>query len=641
MRPGTGKTLYGLVFVLVFPLALIAWAFGSADNVSLPAVRSGVLGGSAAIIGALLVLAGMVALMRKGGGLPMNAYPPPRYVSTGVYRLTAHPIYFGFGLLCIGCSVAFGSASGLWLVSPVAIGGTVALVLGYERVDLQERFGDDRPRPILSFPADDAGTPTVGERVGVWGLVLIPWLIMYEWLGALGVRPGGAGAYLPFEYDWPVLEWTEPLYLSTYLVVTLAPFIACTRHSLREFAIRGAIGTLLMPLFFLAFPLLAIPRPFAPQGFWGNVLIFERMLDTPANAFPSYHVIWIILAMPVYAARFPRVAILWWAFGAAVCASTMTTGMHAVIDVAAGILVAIGLMHYRRVWEFIRRVTERIANSWHEWTVGRVRIINHGVYAGIGSAITVFLVAALIGLGALVPVVFVAACALVASALWAQIVEGSPSLLRPYGFYGGVVGIIIGSILTWPLFGVDPWLFLAAYSVSGPWVQSFGRLRCLVQGCCHGRKAPASIGIVYNHPRSRVTRLSDLGGTPVHPTPLYSILWNVAIAIVLTRLWFGGAALSMIGGLYLILTGLGRFVEEAYRGEPQTESIHGLRFYQWIAILTVAAGGAVTCISTSAPPIDFQPGVEAAALGVGFGLITWFALGVDFPGSNKRFARLV
>jgi len=24
----------------------------------------------------------------------------------------------------------------------------------------------------------------------------------------------------------------------------------------------------------------------------------------------------------------------------------------------------------------------------------------------------------------------------------------------------------------------------------------------------------------------------------------------------------------------------------------------------------------------------------------GFGLLTWFALGVDFPASNKRFARL-
>ena len=56
----------------------------------------------------------------------------------------------------------------------------------------------------------------------------------------------------------------------------------------------------------------------------------------------------------------------------------------------------------------------------------------------------------------------------------------------------------------------------------------------------------------------------------VCPTPVYSILWNVIIQVVFLRLWILRTEPSMIAGLYLILNGLGRFVEEAYRGEPHT-----------------------------------------------------------------------
>src|SRR5262249_9695647 len=134
-------------------------------------------------------------------------------------------------------------------------------------------------------------------------------------------------------------------------------------------------------------------------------------------------------------------------------------------------------------------------------------------------------------------------------------------LPRPYGFYGGLLGIILGSLAA-PLFGTPIWLLLGAYCVAGPWIQALGRLRCLVQGCCHGHESKPSIGIRYTPPRSRVCRLSTLGGVPVHPTPLYSILWNVVIALVVGRLWSLAAPLGFIGGAYLALNGFGRFVEE-------------------------------------------------------------------------------
>ena len=161
-----------------------------------------------------------------------------------------------------------------------------------------------------------------------------------------------------------------------------------------------------------------------------------------------------------------------------------------------------------------------------------------------------------------------------------------------------------------------------------------------VAGCCHGRPADAAVGIRYRHPRSRVCRLAELRGTPIHPTPLYSILWNVGIALVVTRLWVVESPLSLIGGVYLILTGIGRFCEEAWRGEPQTLVVAGLRLYQWIAIGTVLGGAAITALvhAGNAAPPEFAP-IELAVAAV-FGGLSALALGVDFPASDRRFARL-
>ena len=84
-----------------------------------------------------------------------------------------------------------------------------------------------------------------------------------------------------------------------------------------------------------------------------------------------------------------------------------------------------------------------------------------------------------------------------------------------------------------PFFGTSIWSLLAAYAVAGPWVQACGRLRCLVQGCCHGCESSEFVGIRYSHPRSRVVRLAHLVGVPIHPTPLYSILANAVTAQIL------------------------------------------------------------------------------------------------------------
>ena len=134
--------------------------------------------------------------------------------------------------------------------------------------------------------------------------------------------------------------------------------------------------------------------------------------------------------------------------------------------------------------------------------------------------------------------------------------------------------------------------------------------------------------------------MEELRGVPVYPTPLYSILWNAYIALAMWRLWELRFPLHFIGGIYLMLNGLGRFVEEAYRGEPQTPVFGGLRLYQWIALSTILIGALLTALGRSDPAPVSEFHWQVLPVAIVFGIVCWFALGVDFPDSNRRFARL-
>ncbi len=454
----TGRVLYGALFVVVLPLALALWAHATAGAVTLPALHSLPIGAALATLGIALWLWSVRELWVRGHGLPMNAYPPQRRVTTGPYAIFTHPIYVGATVMSFGIAVATCSASGLWLVTPVLVLGMVALVAGYERSDLERRLGAP-PRP-----------------------------------------------------------------------------------------------------------------PLVSRMLWAPLATLFRLVGAKA------------------------------------------------------------------AWGALRAGAEWMANSWHEWRLGPVRIINHGAYAGLAGGVGYAMIAWAAGPQPRWAVAVLTTTALVGAGIWAQLLESSSGLLRPFGYYGSVLGGAVGAALAGSLGA--PWpALLAALAVAAPWIQAIGRLRCLVQGCCHGAPAKPNVGIVYRHPRSRVSYLADLAGRPLHPTPLYSILGNVVLGVLLLRVSSLGATTTLTIGIYLIGSGLARFVEEAYRAEPQTAIVGGLHIYQWLAAGSVVAGAIVTCVPGAPMPAAEMP--QGTVMGaVLFGLITGAAMGVDAPGSNWRFSRL-
>jgi membrane-associated phospholipid phosphatase len=211
----------------------------------------------------------------------------------------------------------------------------------------------------------DNAPPSWLARLIVFPLLFIPWLILYEWIVYRGPAAGSFETYMPGERRWPIWQWTELLYVSPYLLVTLVPFVANTRKALRQFTLAGLIATVLVCLIFIFVPAYAPPRPFEPSGFLGRMMLWDRWMDrnNGAAAFPSFHVVWAFLGATVFAKRWPRIAPLCWIWATGVSASCVLTGMHSVIDVVAGFLVFVLTYHFAAPIFLVRLSGSRVGSA--------------------------------------------------------------------------------------------------------------------------------------------------------------------------------------------------------------------------------------------------------------------------------------
>ena len=639
LSPAAGKLAYAALFVVLLPACLVLWATGLDAVVALPAYRVPGAGALVAASGVALMAWAAHVLWWDGGGLPMSPYPPARYVTRGPYRVLRHPIYVGAVLVGGGTALATGSGAGLFLVTPSLAALAAAWVLGFEGARTRERFGDAPTVPVRLAAGSDE-PPSAGERVFACTHLLLPWLALYCFVVFLGVPRDAVETWGRWDAALPVVPWTEAVYVLTYPFVAATPLVARSRSDLRWFVTRGWLAMACIGPLWLLLPLIATAKPVAGEGLFPALMAWERAWDRPVTAFPSFHVTWAVLAAVVYARRWRASAWLWWTLAAGIAVSCVTTGMHGAVDVLAGLVAAAIVVRAEAVWATLRAWAEQVANSWHEVTVGPVRLLSHSVWAAAGAWLGLALFVVVAGPANLGVGLVLTAASIAGAALWAQVVEGSPQLLRPYGYYGSAVFAVAGFVVA-DLLGYDGWLLAAGFAVGGSVTQAVGRGRCLVQGCCHGAACPAWLGVRFTHPRSRVTRLSELGGVPIHATQLYSMLWMLLVAAALLRLWALQAPLPFIVGWYFVLVGLGRFVEEHYRGEPQTAVFAGLRLYQWLAVLFVVGGAVATVVPGGGAPAYSLPTPASLAAITGFSLLAYAAYGVDFPRLTARFSRLV
>ncbi len=652
-HPFLGRVLYALAFCVLIPALLINGACVWAPFMKLTPIHAPFYGGAMALAGLTLVLGSMLALKTKGGGLPMNAYPPPKFVTTGFYGLLPHPIYWGFCLCCAGLSLAFGSAAGLFVMTPLAAVGCAAIVYGYEKRDLVRRFGQSSPATLLGLAPDNTEKTTTLKRLSGCCLIAAFWAAAYYGGAGTEVIAGAPDCRIFGETGMFLGDAAIWVYQSIYLIVPLTLLLGTGINRRLRYLSSMSYGCFGLGLFlFLMVPFSCPLTEFRAETFIQHALLLDiRSLPDWPVAFPSFHALWAYIVAGFLWKFAPRwLGITVWLWAILLCISCVATGMHGWTDIIGALGVYLMVAHAKTSARLALKGAERLANSWACVMIGPWRIINHALYVFLAAAGGFMLIISLAGTDYLWPLVIVGICSLVGGGVWAQVVEGSSRLLRPFGYYGAIIGGIIGVGLggyVYPLLTgitLNGWALFAAVATASPWIQAIGRLRCLVQGCCHGRpmdEGHAHWGIAHHNPASRVCRLTEWSGVPLHATPLYSIGFNLIAGWILLRLWWAGMPAGLLIGLYFMLAGLTRFVEESYRGEPQTGRHGGLSDYQWLAIAFIGVAFIfwnipAAMLAVPAPTWSRHALIPAILIGA----IYAFCMSTDFPASNKRFARL-
>jgi phosphatidylglycerol:prolipoprotein diacylglycerol transferase len=150
---------------------------------------------------------------------------------------------------------------------------------------------------------------------------------------------------------------------------------------------------------------------------------------------------------------------------------------------------------------------------------------------------------------------------------------------------GAMIGII-GTIFFYLRYYQLPSLaILDVISLYAPLIHAAGRIGCLLAGCCHGALSNGPWAITYHDPESLA--VLDVA---IHPSQLYSAF---AFVLMFVFLYFYAQFRfnkpGQLFALYLILSGLERFLNEFFRYEYQMSNTI-LSIYQIVGIMIFLSG---------------------------------------------------
>ena len=145
---------------------------------------------------------------------------------------------------------------------------------------------------------------------------------------------------------------------------------------------------------------------------------------------------------------------------------------------------------------------------------------------------------------------------------------------------------------------------LALLDILGPAMalaHAFGRVSCFMQGCCFGKPAPNGFPLAVRFPpgspaAARYPSILTSGSEPVFPVQLFESAGNILMCAILLLLLRKRKYAGTIGGIYLILYGVMRFLIEFMRGD-HTDSILGLTPSQFIAVAIAIPGGIIVYLT--------------------------------------------
>lgn len=166
-----------------------------------------------------------------------------------------------------------------------------------------------------------------------------------------------------------------------------------------------------------------------------------------------------------------------------------------------------------------------------------------------------------------------------------------PSLLLDVSQGFVVFGGIIGGIFTGYLFIRKHKLnFLQYFDLVMPSIalaQGFGRLGCLLAGCCYGVETASSFHLIFHNSDYAPNGLSLV---PTQPISSALDFMNFFALITIAK---RTKADGQVAGFYLTFYSAGRFILEFFRGDLERGVIGPLSTSQFIAIFTFIIGIAI------------------------------------------------
>ena len=155
-------------------------------------------------------------------------------------------------------------------------------------------------------------------------------------------------------------------------------------------------------------------------------------------------------------------------------------------------------------------------------------------------------------------------------------------------FYGGLIGASLTVIIYARIKKVSLWKLADILAPSIALGSMFGRIGCLMNGCCFGRTCDLPWAIHF--PGEHYT-----GGQPVHPTQIYDALLNLALYAGLA--WFFRHRRKFDGqifAIYLMCYAVTRSIVELFRGDYTAPHLHnGLTPAHLLSVGMILAGGAL------------------------------------------------
>ena len=194
----------------------------------------------------------------------------------------------------------------------------------------------------------DRTTHNIFKRyLGIMLAAYALWIVFYFLSGWIGeIRGPAFSAELPADAAIPLVPWFQPFYLLCY-VVTFGLFLISREPAfLNRAYIMFIAANGFAFLFFAAFPVLGPPREaiMPDVSAWHGLLVLNQTLDTQYNAFPSLHVTnpclvamlsWREHGLSFKSLLFTLIAVL-------ISVATLFVKQHYVLDVFAGVVLAIG-----------------------------------------------------------------------------------------------------------------------------------------------------------------------------------------------------------------------------------------------------------------------------------------------------------